>query len=363
LRKSRNYFQELLGQYGFLSKGQGKSPCGQYSYQLASNWADVKRITESDPNKIAVVVTIEGAHALNCGLPQKRGQNDACEKEIMENIGTVKAWKAAPFSINLAHHFYNELSGHTRSFKPGVFQAFNQKRGLNEGITPLGWKVLQELLAADNGKRILIDVKHMSLQARKEYYRMLDNHNRLNKEDRIPVICSHTGLSAFKTMKASNRRKDKPRKMRNSDFHNWAINLCDEEIRIISESDGLVGIMVDKGLLGSNGRLQQIKGMEDAQHRKDALLELIAQNIFRMVEAVGDKRGWDIMALGTDFDGMITHIDMYPEACRLPDLRHDLVDYLKRSRYCEELWYGYEPEEMVQRLMQQNALRFLERNF
>ncbi|MFN8396708.1 MAG: membrane dipeptidase [Bacteroidia bacterium] len=363
LRQQQNYFQELMGQYGFLSKGQGTSPDGRYSYQLASNWSDVQAILASDPNKIAVVVTIEGAHALNCGLPGRKGSKAACEREIIENIGTIKSWKAAPFFINLAHHFYNELTGHTRSLKPGVYQAFNQKKGLNQGITPLGWTAIRSLLSRENGRRILIDIKHMSIEARKEYYHFVQSHNHISPQDRIPIICSHTGLSAFKTIKASVQKKDKPKKMKSTNFHNWAINLSDEEVKIIADSGGLIGLMVDKGLLGSNHRVLQIKGMDDEQVRKDALLELIAQNIFRIVAAVGDKSGWDRMALGTDYDGMITHIDMYPEAAYLPTLKQDLVEFLARTRYGQAHWHGYSPEEMVRKLMQTNALDFLERNF
>jgi microsomal dipeptidase-like Zn-dependent dipeptidase len=363
LRKSRNYFQELLGQYAFLSKGQGSSPDGQYSYQLAGNWAEAKAITASDPNKIAVIVTIEGAHALNCGLPKMKGKPETSEKEVLQNIGTLKAWKAAPLFINLAHHFYNDLCGHSRSLKPGLYQALNQKKGLNEGISPLGWKVMHELLAVDNGKRILLDIKHMSIKARKEYYKMLESHNRLTRSERVPIVCSHTGLSAFKTMRANGRKRDKMRKQRKSDFHNWAINLSNEEIKIIADSEGMVGLMVDKGILGSHQNVLQIKDMQDQLGQKDALLELVAQNIFQAVDAVGDRRGWDLLALGTDYDGMITHLDPYHEAAQLPSLRDDLVDFLKRKRYGQDLWYGMEPEEMVQKLMQTNALTFLEKYF
>ncbi len=222
---------------------------------------------------------------------------------------------------------------------------------------------MHELLAKDNGRRVLIDIKHMSIKARKEYYKMLESHNRLNSNDQIPIVCSHTGMSAYKTIKASARRKDKPRKMKKSSFNNWAINLSDEEVNIIADTGGLIGIMVDKGLLASQIKLQEIKNLQDLNGQKDALLHLIAQNIFQMVDAVGDKRGWDLMALGTDYDGLITHIDMYPEAACLPDLKIDLVDYLKRTRFGQELWYGYEPEEMVQKLMQKNALNFLENHF
>ena len=67
LRNNRDYFQELLGQYAFLYKGQGNSPDGNFRYQLASNYDEAQQIVSSDPNALAVIVTIEGAHALNCG--------------------------------------------------------------------------------------------------------------------------------------------------------------------------------------------------------------------------------------------------------------------------------------------------------
>lgn len=363
LRKSRNYFQELMGQYAFLAKGQGTSPDGKYSYQLAGNWAEAKAITESDPNKIAVVVTIEGAHSLNCGLPAGKGHAGTSEKEVLQNIGTLKAWKAAPLFINLAHHFYNELCGHSRSLKQGLYQALNQKKGLGDGITPLGWKVMHELLAVDNGKRVLIDIKHMSLKARKEYYRMLESHNRLSRNEQVPIVCSHTGLSGFKTMKANGRKRDKMRKMRDSEFHNWAINLSDEEIRIISDSGGMIGLMMDKGILGSHQNVLSIKDLEDVSARKERLLELMARNIFQAVQAVGNRSGWDVLAIGSDYDGMITHLDPYHEASQFPDFRADLVDFIKRKRYGEALWHGLEPEEMVQKVMQTNALTFLEKHF
>jgi microsomal dipeptidase-like Zn-dependent dipeptidase len=363
LRKNHNYFQELLGQYAFLAKGQGQSPDGRYSYQLAGNYAEAKAITDSDPNKIAVVVTIEGAHALNCGLPTVKGKPATSESELLQNIGTIKAWKAAPLFINLAHHFYNELCGHTRSMKQGMYQTVNQKQGIGDGISALGWKVIHELLAADNGRRVLIDTKHMSLKARKEYYKMLESNNRLNSSSRVPIVCSHTGISAHKTFKASGRKRDKTRKMRKTNFNNWSINISDEEIKIIAASGGMIGLMVDKGMLGSNHRIAAIGDIDDLHARKDALLELVAQNIFQTVHAVGNKSGWDLLALGTDYDGMITHLDMYHEASTLPDFRSDLVDFLKRTRYSQALWHGYEPEEMVQKVMQTNALAFLEKHF
>ena len=363
LRRSNDYFQELVSQYSFLAQGQGASPCGNHNYQLAGNWSEVEQILKADQHTIAVIVNIEGAHAFNCGLPQRKGYSAANEKEVIENIRTVKSWRYAPFSVNLAHHFYNELAGHCRSFKPGVYQAFNQKQGIGEGISQLGEKVVYELLSKQNGRRILIDIKHLSVRSRKEYYRMLEMHNHLNPNDRIPVMCSHTGMNDFETLKDLKRKKDKPRKSKKSAFHNWGINLCAEEIRLIHDTGGIVGLMVDKGLLGSFETLQNIQGIPDATHRKDGFMELVASNIFKAVASVGKASAWDILAIGTDYDGLITHMDDYPDAASLPQLRHDLQDFIERKRYGESLWFGMEPAELITKIMSGNALGFLSRNF
>lgn len=365
LRQNKDYFHELLSQYAFLCKGQGQSPNGAHRYKLVGNYADLEHTLLHEADTMAVVVTIEGAHAFNCGLPGKKKKKlrRNMEEELSQNISIVKSWKYPPFFVNLAHHFYNQLCGHTRSFKPPIYTAFNQKRGLDKGITDLGWHVIHEMLATDNGPRILIDIKHMSVKARREYYRFVESYNRLNPSDPIPVVCSHTGVNEFATMAGSKKKADKPRKTKESKFHNWGINLSDEEIQIIHRSQGLIGIMLDKGLLASQSLLDHIRSISDPKEKKEAFVELIARNIFQVVRAIGNRSAWDVLALGTDYDGLITHVDLYPDAASLPDFRTDLVEFLERRSYCQDLWFGYSPREMVQKMMQLNTLAFMRRNF
>ncbi|MEM6270001.1 MAG: membrane dipeptidase [Bacteroidota bacterium] len=363
LRQNNNYFEELCAQYAFLTKGQGGSPDGKYRYCLVANWAELETVTREDPDCIAVVVTVEGAHCFNAGIPQDADAPPTKRKDVVENVNIIKSWDFAPFFINLSHHFYNELAGHSRSFKPPIFQAYNQKPGLDTGITDLGWSVVHEMLARDNGRRILIDIKHMSTRSRQEFYRFVESYNRLNPQDKIPVICSHTGVNEFSTFKDSRRKADRKRKGRGSYFHNWTINLSDEEIRFIHQTGGLIGVMLDKGLLGSPEVLQQIREMESTQQIRQAFVELIVNNIFQVVHAIGDRSAWDVLAVGTDYDGLITHVDIYPDASALPELKTDLLDYLTRTRFRKELWFGYTPEEIVRKIMQTNALAFLRKHF
>jgi hypothetical protein len=50
--------------------------------------------------------------------------------------------------------------------------------------------VLRSLLSRENGKRILIDTKHMSLTARKEYYEFVRNYNAINPNDMIRLFAA-----------------------------------------------------------------------------------------------------------------------------------------------------------------------------
>jgi len=115
----------------------------------------------------------------------------------------MKQWKEPVFFITLSHHFNNYLFGHAHSIPDDAGGILDQSDGMNSGITPNGREILRLLLSVDDhlefspaklGRRILIDIKHLSALARKEYY-----HDFLKplmaKGDIIPVIASHVAYS------------------------------------------------------------------------------------------------------------------------------------------------------------------------
>ena len=156
-----------------------------------------------------------------------------------------------------------------------VLQSFcNQKKGLDTGFTSLGKKVLHELLSSKNGKRILIDIRHMSIEARLEYYSLVKKHNKKNPNDRIPIISSHTAVNGFDTIQKSIEKKDNMQKVNSSDFFSWGINLSKEEIRIIHESNGIVGVILDKGRHAGTKKLKRINAIKNKYIQKQAFLEL-----------------------------------------------------------------------------------------
>lgn len=364
LKNRDSYFQELMECYRFLLEGQGCSPDGNYCYKLASDYTDLENILSTDPNTIAVVVNIEGAHAFECGNFKTSFISMKDHKQLLsENIAAVKNLDFPPFSVNLAHHFWNQLCGHARSLKTPINLIFNQEPGINLGMTQLGWHVVEELLTRKNGRRIFPDTKHMSLRSRQELYEFIIRHNRMYPEDKIPIICSHGGVNGHETMADSIRIKDGRRKFQGSYYNNWSINLSAEEIRIIRDSGGMIGIMMDKGLLGGPETLQHIRTLQDEGKKKEAFVRLILDNIFTIVKAAGDISGWDIITVGSDYDGLITHIDCYEHAGKIPELKNDLVNYLKATGYHEALWYGQTPEALMSKIFSSNLMTFMKANF
>ncbi len=365
LQKKNIYLEEYIKEYDFLISQQGKSPDGNYEFKVCEDYKDVSQTLKKD-NALALIHCVEGAHVfidkkMASGTLNKSEMKSALKKNIEE----IKTWERPPFIINLAHHFHQRFCGHAKTFfELAVSEGLlNQRKGLNIGLEGLGIKAMKEMLSNRNGKRIQIDTKHMSLKSRQEFYNWIRSYNYLNSANNIPIICSHTGVNGYKTMSGSIRSNDNTAKKKEGYFFKWSLNISDEEICIIHESRGLIGVMIDKTKLGGGKFFASLTKIKDDQKIKDAYLKLIWDNLFQIINAVGQKSAWDIISLGTDFDGAIQHVEGYDSAEKIPQLYDDLLTYLKKENYQKDLWYDYEPIEIVNKIFKENALLFLERYF
>ncbi len=363
LMKHQDYFQELNDEYKFLKGNEGKSPCGKYHMKIVNTFSELKDVAENRPDTIAMVMTIEGSHvffnkAMMSGKLGKKEMKD----ELKKNIIAVKEWENPPFIMNLSHHFYNELCGHAKSFNVLVGEGLvNQKKGMESGLTGLGIKALKEMLSNSNGRRIYIDTKHMSLQGRREYYNWVRSYNYLNKNDNIPIICSHTGMNGFRTMVGSGMKKDSDTKNAKSRFFNWSINLSDEEIKIIHDTKGIIGIMLDKTKLGGAKFIKELKTAQDKDSYKDMVIEMFFENVFQAVKAIGKPEAWNTLAIGSDLDGGINTIENYEAAEKFPELYDDLYTWLQKTKYQKALWFGLTPEDMLNKIFYRNTMAFCEK--
>lgn len=363
LKRCDGYFEELLENYDFITSGQGVSPNGRNRYRVVKNYAQLQHILKNEPDTLAVVLTIEGAHALETGAPCTESIPPEEHRELINtNISILKEWEYPVFYLNLAHHFYNQLCGHARSMKSPISLMYNQQEGLNLGIHDLGWYTVERLLDK-KPRRILIDTKHMSLQSRREYFNYIEDHNRKYPDDHIPIISSHGGISGFSTMEEAGKTPDMMKKLRGSYHNNWSINLSEEEINRIHNSGGIMGLMMDKGLLASPETLRYIRKIQDRNQQKEAFIKLFLDNMFGIVKAIGKKAGWNSIAIGTDYDGIITHIDFYRSTGSMGYFKQDLLDFMLKYEYKYDLWFGYTPEEILKKVFQTNALEFLKTYF
>lgn len=358
-----DYFKDLVEEYEYVEGAEGKSPDGKLEFTLVNNYTELTNALKRE-NTIVGILSIEGAHVLGTGNSSGLLLSDEALKQLIsERVNMIKQWKYPPFTINLAHHFWNQLSGHSTTFKPPINRLLNQTKGIDSSITPAGWHAIKEFLSKENGKRILIDTKHMSVTARKEYYNFIELYNHLNPDDTIPIICSHTGIGGFETMEESIKQKDVSIKAKNSRLYNWSINISNEEIRIIHQSKGIIGLMMDRGMLGGFNVIKEIASITDEAKQRIAYCKLFWDNVFQIIKAIGDKSAWDVIALGTDFDGSITHMDPYESSSKIPLFQNDMKAYLEKNDYQKKLWHGYTPEQLIEKIMYKNAMKFYERFF
>ncbi len=365
LRTNDDYYSLLQKEYRYMFDNQGKSPCEKYEYELATDYKHLRGILNKGPHTIAVVLAVEGAHVFfdKSMLTGKLTKSEMRSK-LIQHIGEVKEWEVPPFSINLCHHFYNSLCGHSRSFS-GLLSLglLNQNKGMDLGFTGLGIIASRELVSRQNGKRIVIDTKHMSLKGRQHYYNWIRSYNRISNSDKIPIICSHTGVNGYKTMSSSSQKKDNHKKMTKDHFNRWSINISDEEIRIIHETGGLVGIMMDKYKMAGRKFFEKLATLSDRQEIKDAYSEIFMDNVIQMIQAVAKPSAWDMITLGTDYDGAIPHVDCYEKSGRMPEFYDQLITYLDKTRHGKEYWYGLTPQQIADKIFSENALGFYEKHF
>ena len=382
------YNEELLDEYTFLvdqSNDKRMVITGDYD-EFIENF--------NKDNIISTILTIEGAHSLgNFEFHNDFSRNikDGDAPEIYNrlmphfesHINDMKQWgggRHTPLFITFCHHFSNLLAGHAKSFAsgtsvmPGMDDLLYQRNGINEGFSRLGRDVMELLLSKLNGRRVLPDVKHMSVNARTEFFKILQEKY-WSKGDELPVICSHAAMSGYTSLQDSNR-PDSRELWKKNYLSMQAINMSDEEARIIARSGGLVGIVLHGGRLPGGLAKDQLKEAERSRNNdriRDAAVKLIMSNIIHFIKVVGEKSAWDNICLGTDMDGVIEPLKPYTRYENLGVLGTHLTQFFHRpfdlkeiglnASEVKKLMYDYDPEEISEKIISKNVLSFLKKYF
>lgn len=401
------------------------SPTHPYEFKIATDYDEFKNFTENGKKIIAGILTVEGVNSLGNYRYHKIFdktysdllpiEKEELECDFEENIKKTKNLKKflnterdyTPFFISFSHHFNNLLAGHSKSLSCAFSLLLNQKAGMNDPFNMLGLRVLNLLLSKENGRRILIDTKHMSILSRRQYHCIVKK--RRLKKDFIPIICSHSAVNGLESFKKARELDKKLFINKNSYFKREALNLNDEEILDIFDSDGLIGIVLHEdrmpgGVVKREAKkykkiLEEYNEEKSKVTKKEAdeageklrliYIRLIWSNIFHIIRLISNKRmenggqpanGWKIISLGSDYDGTMNPFDTFETVKSFPELANKMIDYLKNTTYpvyyadkgerkefarskIEELSFGRKPEELVNDIFWNNTGHFLKKYF
>lgn len=360
-----SYFDDLKSEYDYYRQLDGQVislPEGKFRYKLVRSYSEVEIIRASeqmnkDVHTVCVILSIEGLHVLNTGIHKKTDDD-----EVLHNLAQIKNWQYRPFFVTVAHHFWNHLCGHAESLSPLIRGMVDQTEGMKTGITSLGKKVIKRLLDNTNGQRILVDLKHMSALARKEFFDLLDA-NTFGSET-IPLVVSHgaaNGLDSF-----DNPVMNSPQTA--SKLQPKDINFYDQELVRIAKSGGIFGLQLDERRIASEHTLETTRHAvkrHKIMHYRSALLWNQIQHIVELLDS-HDLFAWDCLALGTDFDGIIDPLNSFWTAEELPYLADFLERHAHNYSQNNTLKHDYNKmsaDAMISRIFSLNAITFFKKHF
>ncbi|NMM47282.1 amidohydrolase family protein [Marinigracilibium pacificum] len=351
-RKRRNKYSELLD--------------AEATYAIPKNKNELNQFITED--KITMVLTIEGMHSL--------GTDEGDLEQWKKNVDHVKKeWIHPIFFITFAHHFDNKLCGHAHSFPKISEKLIDQSKNLNEKFNEDGKVLLRKLLSIDEscnpapseGYRILIDVKHMAAKSREYYYEIVKEC--LNKNDQIPVIASHCGYSGRKTLKEliENQKKETDDYFVDDKYYAWNINVCDEDIEMIFETEGLFGLSFDQRIVGVPKKQKETGGRNTITSLW-LNIKAVVDVIFNSSKTFTKDKSliWDRISLGSDYEGFIDPVNEYPTAIEYKNFKADLIDAIDNERISNGgSIYGLNSREMaikvVDNICYHNAANFVKK--
>ncbi|MFW5830828.1 MAG: hypothetical protein ACOCVA_01165, partial [Prolixibacteraceae bacterium] len=360
-----DYFDDLLMEYDFYKQLDGhkiRLNRKWHQYKIVSCFNDIGEINEPDVRTIFVILSIEGTHVFNTGL-QMMGKT-ADPSEVLANVDKVKKWDHRLYLAGLTHHFYNEMVGHAQSLHGIVRRFCDQTDGMNTGFNDLGWKLLKKMLDNTGGKRILIDLKHMSVTARREYYNYLEENH---PDEIIPLVVSHGAVNGLR----SDKEKVEDDLLNYGKFQPDDINFYDDEILRIAKSGGLFGIQFDERRVASDTARKKSGGF--LQNRRRMLFyqsQLIWNQIQHIAEVLNrhDQFAWGIQCVGTDNDGMVNPLNGFWTAEDMPlfdsYLEKHAYNFIASDQSANLKNYNkMKASDIVERFMHGNAYDFLKKNF
>jgi microsomal dipeptidase-like Zn-dependent dipeptidase len=374
----------------------------------------IKSMTEfvDDDETINLILAAEGGHNFYGELD--KGEQEDNPNAILKHLGNFKK-KDEPFRmfyITLVHLYTSHLGNHAFAIKLITGREF---KPAGKGLTNLGKIFIREALrTSETEHRILIDIKHMSLQSRLDFYKI-----RKEEFPDVPIIASHIGVTGTSFRRNAIRFVDSTmsvtlnevyfnfdlcKGLANTYFNPWSINMYLEDIEEIVASGGLMGVSLDKRILGCEAvvaneflsadetillrnkqRVTNIDVLKDLQAiqaidfsmagRSTNELHYLANNILYIVrvgqEVMINKDGvetkvgddvWKQLCIGSDFDGLIEPIKGFKDSSKTSTLRGTLKNALIELSHLSVVPINV-PENVEDLIMFENAFAFMNRHY
>jgi len=292
------------------------SPIPGADFKIVKKAAD---FDETEQNTVFGIIIVEGLH---CFFDDPDA-TDAKEK-FTQNF---KAFTDANtvVSMNICHMQQNPFCNHAygiQLFDPAAFYP------TEAGITDWGVEVINLM----SSRKILTDIKHMSLKARLDLYSMFKVQDVVPRFIQ-PIICTHagtTGLPIIDRIKyieklPVNKGPEekvyevsylKPKSRFYDDvYHNCSsINLYDEDIENIFLSEGIIGLSFDQRILGFGD--DSVQTSVTVPHDVEYISHREATFFFgptpENVKVYNDTNVW----ASEDLDELSNNRDLYPDVHR-----------------------------------------------
>lgn len=358
----RNPFTILQQEYNLLM-AYARQPDGPGEVVVVRRPEDLDTALSS-PNKIAVILALEGAHTLGFEFrgyrfPAIRGFSYEgfipLEREMVRQRLDWASEKGVQM-ITLLHMVYNHLGTPAKAVEQrGALKLLpNPIRSLREvgryrGLTALGAYFVEEACR----RHILIDVKHCDTATRQQVYEIA-------REYQMPVMASHVAASGHSIRRRSTRI-DLPRHRLSSDtFNPWDINLHDEDLIAIAQSGGLIGLIMDERVLAGEKLLEAARSGEI--HPMEPLFQHI-RYIYTVLTQAGipPRRAFGTLCIGSDFDGFIDPIDSVPTVLEYPTVLLPELERFFEREYEVFADTGRSPAELAQDFCFTNGVQFWRR--
>ena len=290
---TNKYFQKLKeSDFPFFDKTKEE-------LSFSANTPKVNTITNENnllrKDELNLVLAIEGGHNL-----YNNSKYNTPDEVVVDHVRELRRAFRIIY-LTLTHLTPSPLANHAFAMKLiGKKKIHHFYPSKEVGVSEIGYKVINECLSGD--QRTFIDMKHMSLAARLEFYRFMRTN--YPAQPILGTHCGATGLSVDEWKANAEKQKANIQKTSYEDYHilsipvdrpngielrniqtkfnPTSINLYDEDIEAIVESGGLIGVSFDERILGRGTKNQLLEVMPDTE------FDAITNNQFHVKE-VSDK--------------------------------------------------------------------------